>query len=447
MEFLLERFASAPGDAAFVSGDVTVTYGQLTEWIALERRWLREAGIAGGQVVAVVADYSPETYALLLALALEGSVVVPLSTQAVVERDTALDLAEAGFLIDASGPAERTVVRLASHTSAHPLLARLAAASTPGLVLFSSGSTGTPKGIVHDLGRVAEKFRRQGRPHVAICFLMIDHFGGLNTLLAITSSLGTVVTVPDRSPRAICEAIERQRVTLLPTTPSFLTMLLASRAHTHFDLSSLEVISYGTEVMPQTTLDRLESAFPNVRLLQTYGLSEVGVLRSQSRDDGSRWVRVGGAGFETRVVDGILWVRSAYAMLGYLGAPDPFDPDGWFCTQDRVEQEGEWLRILGRDTDLINVAGQKVYPAEIEDCILELDGIEDVAVHAEPHPLLGAIVVARVRTVGVEEAASLKLRVRKHCLARLAPYKVPTRVVRWEGATVSARQKKLRRAS
>jgi acyl-CoA synthetase (AMP-forming)/AMP-acid ligase II len=157
-------------------------------------------------------------------------------------------------------------------------------------------------------------------------------------------------------------------------------------------------------------------------------------------------VRVGGAGFETRVVDGILWVRSAYAMLGYLGAPDPFDPDGWFCTEDRVEQEGEWLRILGRDSDLINVAGQKVYPAEIEDCILELEGIEDVAVHAEPHPLLGAIVVARVRTAGVEEAAALKLRVRKHCLASLAPYKVPTRVVAWEGATVSARQKKLRRA-
>jgi acyl-CoA synthetase (AMP-forming)/AMP-acid ligase II len=84
VEFLLERFASAPGEAAFVSGDVTVTYGQLTEWIARERQWLMETGITGGQVVAVVADYSPEVYALLLALALEGAVVVPLSTQAVV---------------------------------------------------------------------------------------------------------------------------------------------------------------------------------------------------------------------------------------------------------------------------------------------------------------------------------------------------------------------------
>ena len=80
--------------------------------------------------------------------------------------------------------------------------------------------------------------------------------------------------------------------------------MMASHLQSKYDLSSLKRITYGTEVMPQSTLDRVRAQFPGVDLLQTYGLSEVGVLRSQSREDGSLWVRVGGEGFQTKVVDG-----------------------------------------------------------------------------------------------------------------------------------------------
>ena len=276
---------------------------------------------------------------------------------------------------------------------------------------------------------------------------MLDHFGGINTLLAITSSLGTVVTVSDRSVKGVCSAIETNGVELLPTTPSFLNMLVRSDAHHKHDLSSLKTITYGTEVMPQPTLDRLGEALPGVKLQQTYGLSELGVLRSKSRADGSLWVRIGGDGFETKVVDGVLWIRSEFSMLGYLNAPTPFDDEGWFNTQDKVEVDGEWLRILGRTTDLINVGGQKVYPAEVEDVILELDGVQDVAVHAEAHNLLGAIIVARVTTTTGESQSELKRRVRRHCAARLAPFKVPTKVEPTEEGLYSNRMKKLRGAA
>ena len=70
-------------------------------------------------------------------------------------------------------------------------------------------------------------------------------------------------------------------------------------------------------------------------------------------------------------------------MLGYLNAPQPFDEDGWFNTQDKVEQDGEWIKILGRVTDIINVGGQKVYPAEIESALLELDEITDATVFSQ----------------------------------------------------------------
>src|SRR5207302_1152665 len=82
--------------------------------------------------------------------------------------------------------------------------------------------------------------------------------------------------VPDRSPDAICERIARTGAELLPATPSFLSLLLASGGHRAHDLSSLRVISYGAEPMPEATLRRLRAVFPGVELRQTYGLAEAG---------------------------------------------------------------------------------------------------------------------------------------------------------------------------
>src|SRR5947208_16328713 len=92
------------------------------------------------------------------------------------------------------------------------------------------------------------------------------------------------------------------------------------------------MVTYGTEVMPESTLERFHRLFPRVRLLQTYGLSEVGILRSQSKSADSLWVKVDGDGFETRVVDGLLQIRARSAMLGYLNAPTPFTADGCLTT-------------------------------------------------------------------------------------------------------------------
>src|SRR5690606_36575768 len=122
-------------------------------------------------------------------------------------------------------------------------------------------------------------------------------------------------------------------------------------------LRPLRIVSYGTEPMPASTLAALGSALPGVRFKQTYGLSEVGILRTQSRADDSLWMRVGGPEYETRIVEGTLHVRPRYGMLGYLNAPSPFDADGWMDTGDVVVEDGDWLRILGRRRDEINVGG------------------------------------------------------------------------------------------
>lgn len=447
MDWLIDRFAEVPQKAAFIHQDRTVTYAAVADNIARFSTQLKLAGIVRGEHVVVLGDYAPEVFCLFFALALNGNIIVPLTRESVVQIDVALGVCGCDWFVEFSAVGTDAKITRRSVPVDNTLLAVFQRKNRPGLVLFSSGSTGKPKGMLYDFVRLIEKFRKQRDPVVAIPFLMIDHFGGINTILAITSSLGTAVTVTDRSVTSICKTIEKYRVELLPTTPSFLTMLMASRLNQQFDLSSLKRISYGTEVMPQSTLDRVRAAFPDADLLQTYGLSEVGVLRSKSRPDGSLWVRLGGPGFQTKVVEDILWIKSDFAMEGYLNAPSEFDVEGWFNTRDRVEVDGEYFRILGRTTDIINVGGQKVYPAEVEDYLLQLDNIVDVAVYGEPSPLLGQLVVAKVQLEQPEAADQLKKRIRQACVGHLASFKIPGKVVIATEPLYSARQKKLRTAA
>jgi acyl-CoA synthetase (AMP-forming)/AMP-acid ligase II len=233
-------------------------------------------------------------------------------------------------------------------------------------------------------------------------------------------------------------------VELLPTTPTFLRMLVISRIFQRYDLSSLRLVTYGTEPMPSSTLETLRRALPKVRFKQTYGLTELGVLPTRSRASDSLWLELGGVGCETRVVDGVLWIRSETAMLGYLDAPTPFDADGWYNTQDAVEIDGPYIRILGRATDLINVGGQKVYPSEIESVLLEMSNVCEATVWGEPNPVTGQVVVARVSLVRPEGEAALERRIHGFCRGRLAPYKIPVHVEVADGMQHGLRFKKVR---
>ena len=107
--------------------------------------------------------------------------------------------------------------------------------------------------------------------------------------------------------------IERYKVELLPTSPTFLNLILISEEYKNYDLSSLKIITYGTEPMPETTLGRLNKIFPKIKFTQTYGLSEVGILRSKSKVQ-FLWVKIG-EDYKTRVVDGMLEISLNHPCL------------------------------------------------------------------------------------------------------------------------------------
>ena len=441
---ILERMETYQDAPAVFSDGREFSY---REYMDLVSRWterLAKADIGAGAVVAIRGEFTPMSMSLLWALAKRKAIAVPLTTSVAHQEAEFLEIAGAEVMIDLDrGASAKFERRQTGQTNA--LIEAFREQGKPGLVVFTSGSTGKPKGILHDMERVARKFVTPRPSWRTVMFLMFDHFGGINTFLSTGAYGGVAVCLPGRGPNDVCRAIDQGRATLLPTTPTFLNLLLASGAHKQNDLSSVKLITYGTEVMSPETLERVVRAFPNAQVKQTYGLSELGVLRSSSEGNNSTWVRVGGDGFEVEVRESILWIRSEANMVGYLNAPSPFDDKGWFCTGDAVEVRGEYMRILGRKSELINVGGQKVYPAEIEEILLQAPNVVEAAVYSAPHAILGHVVHARISLAEPEEGSAMSERLRKHCIERMARFKVPMKFITSEQDNqVSSRFKKVR---
>ena len=395
----------------------------LNDWIFL----LEKNGIKKGTICAFIADYSPKTCALIFALMKIKAISVPLSKDLEVNEIKKFnEIANTEFLITFNNKMYPSIKCTKAKVD-NNLIIDFLGNNNPGLIVFTSGSSGEPKGILHDCEHLMSKFIKKRKGWKTILFLLIDHLGGINTLFSSFAYGGSSICVPDRNPDTVCKIIEKSKADLLPTTPTFINMLIASRVYLKYDLSSIKLITYGTEVMPENTLLKLKEIFPNARLKQTYGLSELGVLRSKSKNDNSLWVKVGGEGFETKILDGFLWVRSHSNMVGYLNAPNPIDKEGWMNTGDQVEVKGEYIRILGRKSELINIGGQKVFPAEIENVILEDDNISDVTVYGKKHPLMGNVLIADVSIIKNADSMVLSEKLRKHCLSKLSKWKVPVR--------------------
>jgi long-chain acyl-CoA synthetase len=446
LAWLLERMRGWEERPAMVWRDQAFSYNSLLDTIAFWKHQLDTHGLKPGQVVTLEGDYSPRAVALLLALIDYAAIIVPLTKAMEAQRMEFMNIAEAEILVNFDAADEWQIERRAS-TLTNSRTRELIELGQPGLVLFSSGSTGKSKAALHNFTALLEKFKVARRQLCTLTFLLLDHIGGINTLFYALSNGGTVVSVQSRDPEVVCQAIERHKVELLPTSPTFLNLLLISEAYRHHDLSSLKRITYGTEVMPETTLKRIHEVLPNVEFQQTYGLSELGILRSKSKDSNSLWVKVGGEGFETKVINEVLWIRAQSAMMGYLNAPSPFDERGWMNTQDVVEVDGDYIRILGRRTEIINVGGEKVYPVEVENVLMQMENIRDATVYGEKNPITGNIVVTRVNLVAPEEPMTLKNRIRVFCKDKLAPFKIPIKVEITAQEQFSARYKKARALS
>jgi acyl-CoA synthetase (AMP-forming)/AMP-acid ligase II len=327
------------------------------------------------------------------------------------------------------------------------IIDQISAKGQAGLILFSSGSTGKPKAMVHNLDDLILSYLyKRSKSLVFIVFLMFDHIGGLNTLLNCLSIGATIVIPKNRKPDEIANLIQEFKINVLPTSPTFLNLMLISKVHEIYDLKSLKMVTYGTEPMPGSLLRKLKLAFPWVKFLQTFGTSETGIIKTLSLASDSTFLKFDDPNQEFKIVNNELWLKSHNQILGYLNHENSsFTADGWFMTGDLVEEmDGGFIKIVGRLKEVINVGGEKVLPTEVESVIMEIPSIEDCIVKPEANSITGQMVVAEVVLKDGFVFREEKDKIKIYCKQKLDRYKVPARILQIDTIAFSERFKKNR---
>ena len=337
--------------------------------------------IKSGEVVAILADYSFVSIALFFALYENKNIIAPITSTSQKEIDGKLKESFSTKIINLEN--EKLVITNIKSEASHKIINGLQTSKCAGLILFSSGSTGTPKAMIHNLDTLVDSYGDKKQKQInMLVFLMFDHIGGINTMLNILSMNATMIIPQNRNADDICKLIEEYKIAVLPSSPTFLNLILINRSYEKYDLSSLRMITYGTETMPEGLLNRLKAVFSKVKFLQTFGTSETGIATTSSKSSNSTFMKIDDENLEYKIVDNELWLRSKTQILGYLNrSMESFTNDGWFKTGDLVELDNEgFIKIIGRNKEIINVGGQKVLPSEVESVLLGMDEIEDCLV-------------------------------------------------------------------
>ena len=427
--WLHERFKKFNTKPALVGPWGEFSYADLanlTEKIESEFR-----SLAGSTptTIGLVGDCCPASVAWLIASERLQHWVVPMMDHA-QETAEKLNQIHAQWVVIADGATWKIYPRAAAGKleldNTHSL-----PASHAGLVLFSSGTSGSPKAMLQDLSNLLSTYEsRHENSLIILSLLGFDHIGGINTLLGGLAA-GSLMVIPEsRAPDQVVAVIKKYHVAILPATPTFLNLLLLAATDHLTDLASLRLITYGTEPMPEALLARLRQVLPSVRLIQTFGTTETGILKTESPDGDSNFLKINDPNVEWKIVNDELWLKTRTQIRGYLNASnEKFTDDGWFMTGDKVEVgPNNTLRILGRSGEMINVGGQKLMPTEVESVILSVPGVVDCRVFGEKNAMVGqTVAVDVVATVG-QDWETLRALIRQTCRQALSTYKVPTRL-------------------
>jgi len=407
-----------------------ISYLDLVENILSFNSKINELNIKRGEVVFILGDYSFDSISLFFSLALNGNIIVPVASPNDKEISERIEVAQPNWIFDLNNNSQKKI-KDNEILVRHHLLEELISSESSGLILFSSGSTGKPKAMVHNLENLLSNYLDKKEKEMNfLVFLMFDHIGGLNTLFNCLSMGVTITIPPNRNPDDIAKLIEKFKINVLPASPTFLNLMMISNVFENNDLSSLKMITYGTEAMPESLLLRLKNKLHRVKFLQTFGTSETGIMKTSSMSSSSTYLKFDDPNQEYKIVNNELWLRSKTQVLGYINhSNDNFTEEGWFMTGDLVEQTSDgFIKIVGRAKELINVGGEKVLPGEIESIIMEVESVVDCIVRGEKNAITGQMVCADIVLKEGCVFKEEKIKIKKHCIQKLDSYKVPVRI-------------------
>jgi long-chain acyl-CoA synthetase len=320
---------------------------------------------------------------------------------------------------------------------------------TSRLIKLTSGSTGKPKGIVTSEGNLVADAMNIcssmgiGPDDINLGAIPMSHSYGFSNLVTPLLLQGTAVVVSnDYLPQSLLDLANRWRCTVAPLIPMVFEHLTAA-AHGEFE-TVRTFISAGAPLAASTSR-RFRERF-GIPIHSFYGCSECGGItydrRGAAVERGSVGEPLDGVSLD---LDGArLRVRSGSVALGYLLDATTFEPfaNGAFQTDDLVGLRDGEVVLTGRASDLINTAGKKVNPREIEAVILEIDGVRQVKVYGEPAGARGEVVAAAI----VATPDVTREQVREFCRARLSLHKVP-RIVKLIEAIPMDERGKVKRAA
>ena len=431
-----EALAAKGSRLAWVEADQRMSYSDLAEQIAkLTKAWrplpnsriLLNGDSQGAQLCGLLA-IAPTTHVAIPA--------APFSSASDLKQ--AARQAYATHLWCSSRlPSLSTTLTVSSDTpeSPHPLFAKLTLCQRAGLVLFTSGTTGRSKTILHDLPKLlySQQPVKQGRARRILLLMHLDHIGGLDIAVKALANCSTIYVPPSRNPETVGRWISEHAIEVLPATPTFLRLALLNGMFSRFDCHSLRIITYGAEKMPPQLLSALKRELPTVQLRATFGTTETGTVRlhSNDNDNGRLYAEQDNQGL--RVIDGELWIKTPATLVGYLDEHQPrIDAEGWLATGDRAEvAEDGGIHITGRNTKLVSIGGEKVDLLEVENALLEVEGVFAAWVTADEHPLTGHTLNARIAVAPDADNLSLqewKQRMRRTLMAKLPRWKIPTKL-------------------
>jgi len=301
------------------------------------------------------------------------------------------------------------------------------------ITILTSGSTGEPKAARHtwgSLGRPVRKGTDQSTPKWLLTYRP-NLYAGLQVMLQCFADHGTLV-IPsgELDPASVSELMYTSGVQFVSATPSYWRRLLMFGNSELLKKVPLVQITLGGEVVDQSILDKLRQRFPKARVVHLYATTELG--RCFSVSDGM-------AGFpasyldhrlpdrvELRIEANELLARSQNAMRMY----DPHSIEqasmkDWFATGDLVEVRENRVYFVGRKTDMINVAGSKVHPVEVECVIRDIPGVSDVRVFAKSSSISGELVACEVVPLPGQDPETLRDTIIRICRTKLASSQRP----------------------
>ena len=470
-----------PADrVAIISRGRETTYGQLRDQIAHVRGGLQALGVGKGDRIALLCGngrYFVDLYFAALGL---GAVTVPLnpgSPAPEIERELRTVEAKVVVVEPAAAQAWSHLKRDALPSIEHVICTEpgtvtgadtsfddlLAGEATPvvdvdpddlAALIFTSGTAGSPRAAMLSHGNLQSNLDQSSSTDgikaadVVYGVLPLFHIFGLNVVIGLGLSRGaTLVLVQRFDPSTALETIRDRKVTIIPGAPPLWL------AFSHMDdmnavpansFASVRLALTGAAKMPEEAQRRLKERF-GLTLLEGYGLTEASPVVTSSA---GMEVKVGSVGkvldgIQVRLVDedgddalqgdsGEIWVKGPNVFQGYLNEPEAtarvLTADGWLRTGDiAIVDDDGYLYLVDRAKDLIIVSGFNVYPAEVEDILLNHPDVAECGVIGVPHPHTGeavkAFVVLRPGARAHEDSLV------SWCLDNLARYKCPSKIV------------------